>query len=430
MASSSDNEVSIGELLAGGSARRTGVDKRFLVLGGRALLVRNLAFLRGFFPTVAVSLGAGQMLDLGDARDAEVVHDAWPGASPLAGIASALARYRQPVFALAADIAFPDPEAIRRVLTAFPGHDLALPAIGPEYHQPLFAVYGPACLAPMTALLEADRHRIVEILLSLDVAEVRFPDDSLFHNINTMDDYEEARRQAAAGSDAPAADAQPALVAIVGKSDSGKTTLIEKVVPELVKLGLRVMLDGADAQAELHELWDDLLDQGRLARVALADDGDERRLGVGGRRVAACGRLAARFLVVVHGVDVMKERVIWKAHLGDVERQEDLDDAVAVRLEQRRHRRQAGGPVHSEQRLVVLRADGRQCEVVTGKGRQHAPDGLWVGKGDVGGQGEHGLPVARQGGGDARQRRRARPRVVHDLRVARVPEVEHLARAQ
>ena len=33
---------------------------------------------------------------------------------------------------------------------------------------------------------------------------------------------------------------RPALVAIVGKSDSGKTTLIEKVVPELVKLGLRV----------------------------------------------------------------------------------------------------------------------------------------------------------------------------------------------
>jgi molybdopterin-guanine dinucleotide biosynthesis protein B len=33
---------------------------------------------------------------------------------------------------------------------------------------------------------------------------------------------------------------KPALVAVVGKSDSGKTTLVEKVVPELVKLGLRV----------------------------------------------------------------------------------------------------------------------------------------------------------------------------------------------
>jgi molybdopterin-guanine dinucleotide biosynthesis protein B/molybdopterin-guanine dinucleotide biosynthesis protein len=235
-----NHKVEIGVLLAGGSGRRAGVDKRFLVLGGRTLLLRNLAFLRSAFPTVAVSLGAGQQLDLGDAGGVEIVHDAWPGASPLAGIASALARHRRPVFALAVDIAFPDSAALARVLAAFPGHDLVLPAIGREYHQPLFAVYGPACLAPMTALLEAGRHRIVEILPALDAAEVRFPDDALFHNINTMDDYQEARRQAASGGDAPAADAQPALVAIVGKSDSGKTTLIEKVVPELVKLGLRV----------------------------------------------------------------------------------------------------------------------------------------------------------------------------------------------
>jgi len=234
------DKVRIGVLLAGGSGRRAGVDKRFLVLRGRSLLVRNIAFLRDFFPTVAVSLGADQELDLGDGGDAEIVHDAWPGGSPLAGIASALDRYRQPVFALAADAASPDADALRRVLAAFPGHDLALPAIGREYHQPLFAVYGPACLAPMTALLEAGRHRIVKILSSLDAAEVRFPDDSPFHNINTMDDYQEARRQAADGGDTPTTDAQPPLVAIVGKSDSGKTTLIEKLVPELVKLGLRV----------------------------------------------------------------------------------------------------------------------------------------------------------------------------------------------
>lgn len=242
MTSHTNDAVKIGVLLAGGSGRRAGVDKRFLVLGGRSLLVRNIAFLRSVFPTVAVSLGAGQSLDLGDAADVELVHDAWPGASPLAGIASSLAHYRQPVFALAADIAFPDSGALRRVLAAFPGHDLALPAIGPEYHQPLFAVYGPACLAPMTALLKAGRHRIVDILPDTRAAEVRFPDDALFHNINTMDDYQEARHQAAEGGDAPAGDAaaQPALVAIVGKSDSGKTTLIEKVVPELVRLGLRV----------------------------------------------------------------------------------------------------------------------------------------------------------------------------------------------
>jgi molybdopterin-guanine dinucleotide biosynthesis protein len=243
MTSRADNEVRIGVLLAGGSARRAGVDKRFLVLDGRTLLLRNLAFLRARFPTVAISLGAGQVLDLGDAGEAEVVRDAWPGSSPLTGVASALARFGQPVFALAADIAFPDQAALQRVLRAFPGHDLSLPAIGPAYHQPLFAVYGPACLAPMTALLEAGRHRIVEILPSLDAVEVRFPDDSLFRNINTMDDYQEARREAAEAGHVTTSDdaaTRPALVAIVGKSDSGKTTLIEKVVPELVKLGLRV----------------------------------------------------------------------------------------------------------------------------------------------------------------------------------------------
>ncbi len=48
-------------------------------------------------------------------------------------------------------------------------------------------------------------------------------------------------RAAAAGGDAgPGAGLRPALVAVVGKSDSGKTTLIEKLVPELVRLGLRV----------------------------------------------------------------------------------------------------------------------------------------------------------------------------------------------
>jgi molybdopterin-guanine dinucleotide biosynthesis protein B/molybdopterin-guanine dinucleotide biosynthesis protein len=240
MTSASNDAVRIGVLLAGGSGRRAGVDKRFLVLQGHTLLQRNLAFLRSLFPSVAVSLGQGQSADLGDAADVTVLHDAWPGGSPLAGIATALRHFEQPVFALAADIACPQRDAAEAVLAAFPGHDVSLPAIGADYHQPLFAVYGPSCLEPMTAVLDAGRHRIVTILPDVRVAEVRFPDDARFHNINTMDDYQDARRQAAESSDAPANDAQPALVAIVGKSDSGKTTLIEKVVPELVKLGLRV----------------------------------------------------------------------------------------------------------------------------------------------------------------------------------------------
>jgi molybdopterin-guanine dinucleotide biosynthesis protein B/molybdopterin-guanine dinucleotide biosynthesis protein len=226
-----------GVLLAGGLGRRAGVDKRYLVLGGHTLAQRNLAFLRRRFQRVVVSLAPGQRLDLGDGDGAEVLHDDWPGASPLAGIATALERLRRPVFAMAVDWAFPDDGALRRVLAAAPGHDVAVPAIGVHY-EPLFAVYGPGCLPVMTSLLRAGEHSILEVYPRVDTARVRFADESLFRNINTMDEFERARREAAAQTDdAPGA---PALVAIVAKSNTGKTTFIEKLIPELLKLGLRV----------------------------------------------------------------------------------------------------------------------------------------------------------------------------------------------
>ena len=239
MSTESPNDGMVGVLLAGGRGKRAGVDKRYLVLQGRTLLQRNLAFLRRHFPTVIVSLAPGQRLDMGDAEAVDIVHDVWPGSSPLAGIATVLERVRRPVFAMAVDWAYPDEDAFQRVLAAADGHDVAIPAIG-EHHEPLFAVYGPACLAPMTALLEAGEHRIVEILPDVDTAEVRFPDEAVFRNINTMDEFEIARREAAAGERPAGSTSAPALVAIVAKSNTGKTTFIEKLIPELLKLGLRV----------------------------------------------------------------------------------------------------------------------------------------------------------------------------------------------
>lgn len=243
--------VGVGVLLAGGRSRRTGLDKRFLVLEGRTLLRRNAEFLRTLFPAVVVSVSPDEELDLGDLTGVELLPDAFPGGSPLAGIATALQRFDAPVFALAADIAAPDESAAARVLAAFPGHDVSLPTTG-EHREPLFAAYGPRCLPPMRDLLAAGRHRIVEAFPGLAVARVRFPTATPFRNINTMDDFARARRSLAAaeepaaglagpGDSAPRGpSAQPALLAVVGKSDAGKTTLVERLIPELIKLGLRV----------------------------------------------------------------------------------------------------------------------------------------------------------------------------------------------
>ncbi len=70
---------------------------------------------------------------------------------------------------------------------------------------------------------------------------------------------------------------QPALVAIVGKSDSGKTTLIEKVVPELVKLGLRVGTVKHDAHSfEIDHPGKDSWRHGQAGARAYAISSPER----------------------------------------------------------------------------------------------------------------------------------------------------------
>lgn len=246
-------DVLVAVLLAGGAGRRIGADKRYLVLEGETLLLRNLAFLRRIFPTVAVSVAPDQTLDLDGDMDVELLPDTFQGASPLVGIATALARYRRPLFVMAVDIGFPDAAAVARLLGAFPGHDVALPAVG-SHLEPLFAVYGPACLPPMQALLATGRHRIVEAFPGLEQIQVGFPDARPFLNINTLDTYREAQliagatgRSAAVTEPAAEAARRPGIVAIVGKSDAGKTTFIEKLVPELLKFGLRIGLVKHDA---------------------------------------------------------------------------------------------------------------------------------------------------------------------------------------
>ncbi len=245
-------------LLAGGEGRRLGAAKPALRLGGDTLLTRNLAILRELFPRVGVSLRPGQQLgaDVTDLVGVELLPDILPG-SPLGGIVTALDRYREPVFILACDMALTDPGAIREVVDAFgeAAVDVAVPVVDGNY-EPLHAVYGPACLAPMRRLLERGRLRVVAFFPDVRVLTVPFPTARPFFNINKPEDYEEALRLQVAGGARQAprdmttaveaampvvtADGSPALVAVVGKSDSGKTTFIEGLLPELRARGLHV----------------------------------------------------------------------------------------------------------------------------------------------------------------------------------------------
>jgi molybdopterin-guanine dinucleotide biosynthesis protein MobB len=181
---------------------------------------------------------------------------------------------------MAADLAFPDAAAVRRVLAAAAasGADVTLPRIGP-HREPLFAVYGPRCLAPMRALLLDGQHRIAAAFPGLAVEEVPFPDGRPFHNINTMDEYRDAQRHLAEGEVASgtAPGAAPAVVAVVGKSDSGKTTVVERLIPELRALGLRVGTVKHDAHGfEIDHPGKDSWRHGRAGAEAYAISSPQR----------------------------------------------------------------------------------------------------------------------------------------------------------
>ncbi len=236
--------VRIGVLLAGGESRRMGRDKRGLRLGGETLLQRNLDFLRGAFPVVALSVrNAGQAPDELP-EGIVVVPDEAPG-SPLAGLASILGRFDEPVFAMAADLIAPDPEAVERVLAAFEGVDVSLP-VAEDRLEPLHAVYGPGCLPHMRRLLAAGAHSILDLFPLVRVARVPFAETAPFFNVNTPADWVEAQRRqgsetAAEADDRPAQPAGgPVVLGVVGRPNSGKTTLIERIIPEFTRRGLRV----------------------------------------------------------------------------------------------------------------------------------------------------------------------------------------------
>ena len=212
--------VRIGVLLAGGESRRMGRDKRELRLGGETLLQRNLAFLGGVFPVVGLSVRSAEQApdDLPDG--VVVIPDEVPG-SPLAGLASILGRFDEPVFAMAADLIAPEPDAVGRVLAAFDGVDVALP-VAEDHLEPLHAVYGPGCLPHMRQLLAAGAHSILDLFPLVRVARVPFADTTPFFNVNTPADWVEAQRRlgggAGAGAGRPAGAAPPA-----GRSSSASS---------------------------------------------------------------------------------------------------------------------------------------------------------------------------------------------------------------
>ncbi len=134
-----------------------GRDKALLPWGETDLLGHAIARLRAVTADVRILCGpAPRYVD----RGVPVVTDEVPDAGPLAGVVAGLAAAAgRPGLFLAVDLPHVPASLLARLVELSEGWDAVVP-VSPRGPEPLCALYGPACLAPMRRRMAAGELRM------------------------------------------------------------------------------------------------------------------------------------------------------------------------------------------------------------------------------------------------------------------------------
>ena len=203
-----------GFVQAGGGSTRFGTDKALVRLDGKTMLQRTGELLASVCHEVTIVAAAGKYAD----APWPVIADRWPGQGPLGGILTALHRLsetdlggtnrdveRDPcpfALILSCDMPFLTKEFLRFLTDRALSSEAAI--IVPEASrrlEPLCACWCSASTAAIQAAFDAGGRKVAEAMkhASMEVLDEaawkRFDTDGrLFWNMNTLADYEEARR--------------------------------------------------------------------------------------------------------------------------------------------------------------------------------------------------------------------------------------------
>lgn len=189
-----------GFVLTGGASRRLGRDKALVELGGKPLAVRTAEVVRSVAATVTLVGAPERYAHLG----LPTLSDAEAGRGPLAGVVAALRASKHDWnLMVACDLPYLEPRLLEFLLeqaTAAEKTDAVVPRVG-GYWQVLCAAYHRRCLAAFERALAGGQGRITDAFDRLRVRAVeeeeleRFAFEArIFKNMNTAEEYEEAKR--------------------------------------------------------------------------------------------------------------------------------------------------------------------------------------------------------------------------------------------
>ncbi len=194
-----------GFVLAGGKSSRMGTDKALLTVGGATLLARAVSLLEPLARAVVI-VGPPR---LQKETNVKVVQDAYPECGPLGGIATALAAAEQKWnLIIACDLPYLTNEWLQYLIQRATISDgEAVMAENEKGWEPLCAMYRHSLGAKISAALERG---VRKVTVGLEDAKVEIvsraewkkfdPRGRLFKNVNTPEDYAEARALLGGGS--------------------------------------------------------------------------------------------------------------------------------------------------------------------------------------------------------------------------------------
>jgi molybdenum cofactor guanylyltransferase len=181
-----------GVILVGGKSRRMGQDKAFLEIAGRPLFEKVLNLFQECFTRVIL---VGDRAERFASYGLPCLPDLYPG-SALGGLHAGLFHSQtERVFVAPCDLPFPNRELLRHLCSLGGNFDAVVPK-GDQGYEPLFALYGKSCIAPLERLLESGNYRIFDAFAQLRVhyltgEELRRLDreEKSFVNLNTMEQF-------------------------------------------------------------------------------------------------------------------------------------------------------------------------------------------------------------------------------------------------
>ena len=218
-----NNKVFTGGIVNGGKSKRMGKDKASLKVDGKSFLVRKIAELESY--------GAGEVLLSVSKEDTgeyalRTVRDEFDDKGPIEGIRRLLIEAKTEwVFISAVDIQDVDQEAFE-LLYSYLSSDIDAVVYGsPEGKaEPLFAFYRKTLISELEDLIEQHEYKIRGVFESSRTKYV--PMRYEIKNINDPSDYKKL--------------VTPHVISVCGVKNSGKTTLIESLIPMFIENGFKV----------------------------------------------------------------------------------------------------------------------------------------------------------------------------------------------